>query len=88
MRAFKFPGLARMLNLYCIFVYSVIDPSGTFILGLVLAVDLLSGVLIVSVTGMRVRCNYLRYSLSLTLDPVLVTKFGFILRLFGLFEIC
>ena len=26
---FKFPGLARMLNLYCIFVYSVIDPSGT-----------------------------------------------------------
>ena len=28
-RAFKFPGLARMLNLYCIFVYSVIDPSGT-----------------------------------------------------------
>ena len=36
---FKFPGLARMLNLYCIFVYSVIDPSGTFILGLVLAAD-------------------------------------------------
>ena len=48
---FKFPGLARVLNLYCIFVYSVIDPSGTFILGLVLAVDLLSGVLIVSVAG-------------------------------------
>ena len=30
---FKFPGLARMLNLYCISVYSVIDPSGTLILG-------------------------------------------------------
>ena len=30
---FKFPGLARMLNLYCIFVYSVIDPSGINILG-------------------------------------------------------
>ena len=30
---FKFPGLARMLNLYCIVVYSVIDPSGIKILG-------------------------------------------------------
>ena len=39
---FKFPGLARMLNLYCLFVYSVIDPSGTFILGLGLADDLLN----------------------------------------------
>ena len=36
---FKFPGLARMLNLYCIFVYSVIDPSGTLILGAGLAAD-------------------------------------------------
>ena len=26
---FKFPGLARVHNIYCIFVYSVIDPSGT-----------------------------------------------------------
>ena len=55
MRAFQFPGLARVLNLYCISVYSVIDPSGTFILGSVLADDLSIGVLIVSVTGMRVR---------------------------------
>ena len=39
MRAFKFPGLARMLNLYCISVYSVIDPSGTFILGAALAAN-------------------------------------------------
>ena len=46
MRAFKFSGLARVLNLYCIYVYSVIDPSGTFILGAGLAV--LSG----SVAGM------------------------------------
>ena len=36
---FKFLGLARMLNLYCIFVYSVIDPSGTLILGAGLATD-------------------------------------------------
>ena len=52
---FKFPGLARVLNLYCIYVYSVIDPSGTFILGSVLADDRSIGVQIVSVTGMRVR---------------------------------
>ena len=50
-RAFKFPGLARMLNLYCIFVYSVIDPSGTLILGAGLAADLLLLVLCVSLTG-------------------------------------
>ena len=43
---FKFPGLARVLNLYCISVYSVIDPSGTFILGAGFAV------LIGSVAGM------------------------------------
>ena len=51
MRAFKFPGLARMLNLYCIFVYSVIDPSGTLILGAGLAVGSLLLVLCGSLTG-------------------------------------
>ena len=51
MRAFKFPGLARMLNLYCISVYSVIDPSGTLILGAGFAVDLLILVLCGSLTG-------------------------------------
>ena len=74
----KFPGLARMLNLYCIFVYSVIDPSGTFILGLVLAADLLLLVLGGSVTGRGLRRKHLKfmgfsvYSLSINLDPVLV----------------
>ena len=52
----KFPGIVRVYNIYCISVYSVIDPSGTFILGLVLAADdLLIGVLSGSVTGMRER---------------------------------
>ena len=51
MRAFKFPGLARVLNLYCISVYSVIDPSGTLILGAGLAAELLLLVLCVSLTG-------------------------------------
>ena len=46
MRAFPFIGLARVLNLYCIYVYSVIDPSGTFILGAGFAV------MIGSVAGM------------------------------------
>ena len=75
---FKFPGLARMLNLYCIFVYSVIDPSGTFILGLVLAADSLLLVLCGSVTGRGLRRKYFEflcfsvYSLSINLDPVLV----------------
>ena len=38
-RAFQFIGLARVLNLYCIFVYSVIDPSGTLTLGAGIATD-------------------------------------------------
>ena len=49
---FKFPGLARVLNLYCISVYLVIDPSGTLILGAGLAADLLLLVLSVSLTGL------------------------------------
>ena len=51
MRAFNFPGLARVCKIYCIFVYSVIDPSGTFILGFVPAAELLLLVLCGSLTG-------------------------------------
>ena len=78
MRAFKFPGIVRVYNIYCISVYSVIDPSGTFILGLVLAADLLLLVLCGSVTGRGLRRKHFEflcfsvYSLSLNLDPVLV----------------
>ena len=76
---FKFPGLARMLNQYCILVYSVIDPSWTFILGLVLAADFLLLVLCGSVAGRGLRRKHFEFlcfsvhSLSLNLDPVLVT---------------
>ena len=52
---FKFPSIVRVHNIYCISVYSVIDPSGTFILGLVLAADLLLLVLCGSVTGRGMR---------------------------------
>ena len=48
---FKFPGLARVYSIYRIYVYSVIDPSGTFILGLVPAAELLLLVLCGSLTG-------------------------------------
>ena len=48
---FIFLGLERVYSVYRIYVYSVIDPSGTFILGSVPADDLLIAVLIGSVSG-------------------------------------
>ena len=49
---FKLSSLVRVHNLYCISVYSMIDPSGTLILGAGLAADLLLLVLSVSLTGL------------------------------------
>ena len=72
---FKFLGLARVYSIYRIYVYSVIDPSGTFILGAGLLPIVVFGVLIVFLTGRGLRRNYLELlcssvlSSSLNLDP-------------------
>ena len=72
---FKFPGLARVLNLYCLFVYSVIDPSGTNIF----QVDCLSRVLLAPWRGrcwgrhpfgsLPIQCIFLNFLYSTLCGP-------------------
>ena len=99
---FILSGLARVYNIYCIYVYSVIDPSWDLSFRFrYLLVTWCFDVLIVFVTGMWERRLFERlppffcfipvYSLSLTLDPVLVLllsfawlfRLGFILHFSG-----